>query len=73
LEPLNDFIANLSNENIKKIPIGVYGIKESISLEVKLVTNAINRTNQYYCLPYYKPITQIIDLEVFKLEKNGED
>jgi hypothetical protein len=73
MEHLHEFIANLSEENLKKVPVTSYGIKKVTAVEMKLVKNNINRTKQYICGPYYKPITQIIDLAILRLKNNEKD
>ena len=73
METVNKFIENLTDENRRKTPVAVYGVKEMSSVDIKLVTNTVNRTNQYYCAAYYKPVTQIIDLEMLRLKKSEED
>lgn len=73
MEHLHEFVANLSEENLEKMPVTVYGMKQVTPVEIKLVKNNINRTKQYSCEPYYKPITQIIDLEILRLRNNEKD
>jgi hypothetical protein len=70
---LDEFLSGLSNDNQKKLPPVVYGVKEPEAIDTKMVVNDVNRTNQYYCEPYYKPVTQIIDLNVLILGNGKKD
>ncbi|CAN5534485.1 hypothetical protein BH09BAC6_BH09BAC6_29070 [soil metagenome] len=73
MESLHQFLKSLSEENLKKIPATAYGIKEVSAMEMKLVKNTVNRTKQYSCGPFYKPITQIIDMEKLSLRQGEKD
>jgi ribosomal protein L25 (general stress protein Ctc) len=70
MEKLKDFFLTLSDENRTKIPATIYGVKKVSSAKVKWVSNTINKTVQYGCEPYYKPITQIVDFKILRLKKS---